>query len=188
MKNHITIDLSKISKEYFNLINISSIQASMLRWSQRENIIGSHHKKTKAFVAGTCLDKKNSQKQFIIQVGQDRIQKSKMLETSSDEITALGFGPYDNGYILIGMKTGNIIILDPISLEKLAQINISKYVHRTLNNNKITGLTFDPTQMIFVNFDQGDLIGLTLDPKKFHYNYFEVPNDETGDKIYCTTV
>ena len=89
---------------------------------------------------------------------------------------------------MIGMKTGNIIILDPISLDKLAQINISKYVNRALNNNKISGFTFDPTQMIFVNFDQGDLIGLTLDPKKFHYNYFEVPNDETGDKIYCTTV
>ena len=62
MKSHITIDLSEMSEEYLNLVNISSIQASMLRWSQRENIIGGHHKKTKAFVAGTFIDKKNSQK------------------------------------------------------------------------------------------------------------------------------
>jgi hypothetical protein len=73
MKGHITIDLSELSKEYFSLVKISQIQASMLRWSQRENIIGGHHKKTKAFVAGTCLDKKNTQKQFIVQIGQDRI-------------------------------------------------------------------------------------------------------------------
>ncbi len=32
------------------------------------------------------------------------------------------------------------------------------------------------------------MIGLNLDPKKFHYNYFEIPNEANGDKIYCTTV
>ena len=62
LKSHITIDLSEFSKDYFNLIKISQIQASMLRWSQRENIIGGSNKKTKAFVAGTCSDKKNTQK------------------------------------------------------------------------------------------------------------------------------
>ncbi len=100
----------------------------------------------------------------------------------------MGFGPYDNGYLLIGMKSGNIIIIDPVSLDKLAQINVGKYVHKPLCSTKITSFTFDPTQIILVNFDQGDLIGLTLDPKKFHYNYFEVRNEETGDKIYCTTI
>jgi hypothetical protein len=42
--------------------------------------------------------------------------------------------------------------------------------------------------MIFVGFEGGDIIGLTLDPKKFHYNYFEIPNEANGDRIYCTTV
>ena len=117
------------------------------------------------------------------------MDRCKILETSAvDEITAMGFGPYDNGYLIIGMKSGIMIILDPISLDKLAQINISKYACKTLASTRINSFSFDPTQMIFVGFEEGDLIGLTLDPKKCHYNYFEVPNEETGDKIYCTTV
>ena len=73
-------------------------------------------------------------------------------------------------------------------MDKLAQINMNKYVQKPLISKKITALSFDPTQMIFVGFERGDLIALTLDAKKYHYNYFEIPNEANGDRIYCTAV
>ena len=36
-----------------------------------------------------------------------------------DAITALNFGPFDNGYILAGMKSGRLLILDPITLKRM---------------------------------------------------------------------
>ena len=33
-----------------------------------------------------------------------------------DRITALNFGPYDNGYLLIGLRSGQLLVFDTIHL------------------------------------------------------------------------
>lgn len=47
----------------------------------------------------------------------------RMLRTKSnqikDEISTMAYGPYDNGYLLLGMKSGSLLIFDPLTLEKL---------------------------------------------------------------------
>ena len=41
-----------------------------------------------------------------------------------DEITALHFGPYDNGYILVGLSNGKLIVYDPITLNRVNQFSV----------------------------------------------------------------
>ena len=44
------------------------------------------------------------------------------LLSGSAKITALSFGPYDNGHILLGLNTGHLLILSPINLDTLLRI------------------------------------------------------------------
>ena len=44
--------------------------------------------------------------------------------TDGDKITALTFGPYDNGYILTGMESGKLLVFDPITLERVKDFHI----------------------------------------------------------------
>ena len=101
----------------------------------------------------------------------------------------MGFGPYDNGYLLLGLKSGTLLILDTITLDKLCQLNLTRLLGIPLTS--ITSFSFDPTNHLFVLFKSGDTVCLSLDQKRYNYLYLEVPN-ETGEhlneKIYCTTI
>ena len=41
-----------------------------------------------------------------------------------DQITALEFGPYDNGYILAGMQSGRLLVFDPVTLERVKDFRV----------------------------------------------------------------
>ncbi len=41
-----------------------------------------------------------------------------------DEISKINFGPFDNGYLLIGMKSGNLLVFDAASLDRLQSISL----------------------------------------------------------------
>ena len=43
-------------------------------------------------------------------------QPSKMF---NNRITALNFGPYDNGYITLGTSSGHLLVLDPQNLKRI---------------------------------------------------------------------
>lgn len=43
---------------------------------------------------------------------------------NDDAITSIGYGPYDNGYLLLGLKSGFLLIIDPLSLQKVIQISL----------------------------------------------------------------
>jgi hypothetical protein len=51
-------------------------------------------------------------------------------------ISALQYGPYDNGHILVGLTTGDFFAFDSISLRKLCNVKIS--------NSPITSITIEP--------------------------------------------
>ena len=36
-----------------------------------------------------------------------------------NKITCLNFGPYDNGYIMLGTSSGHLIVLDPKNLKRI---------------------------------------------------------------------
>ena len=59
-----------------------------------------HDDKTRPFIVKINLE--NSEPEVI-----------KILKTE-DKITAVGYGPYDNGYLIVGLNSGNIIIFDSI--------------------------------------------------------------------------
>lgn len=41
-----------------------------------------------------------------------------------DQITALEFGPYDNGYVLVGLSTGKLLVYDPTTLDRVKEFNV----------------------------------------------------------------
>ena len=41
-----------------------------------------------------------------------------------DEITALHYGPYDNGYILVGLSSGKLLVYDSITLSRVKEFNV----------------------------------------------------------------
>jgi hypothetical protein len=52
-------------------------------------------------------------------------------------ISAMMYGPYDNGHILVGTTTGDFFAFDSISLRKLCNVKISQA--------PITTITIEPT-------------------------------------------
>jgi hypothetical protein len=46
----------------------------------------------------------------------NEIDKLKLLPDTSN-ITALNYGPYDNGHILVGTRDGNLLVFEFISLD-----------------------------------------------------------------------
>jgi hypothetical protein len=53
------------------------------------------------------------------------------------QITSLAFGPYDNGYILLGTSTGHLLVLEPLSLNRITC--------QSLFSDEITQIRFEPT-------------------------------------------
>ena len=47
-----------------------------------------------------------------------------IFESSKGRVTALKYGPYDNGHICVGFDTGIIAILEAIQLKKLFERQI----------------------------------------------------------------
>ena len=38
---------------------------------------------------------------------------------STTKITCINFGPYDNGYLMLGTSSGHLIALDPYTLKRI---------------------------------------------------------------------
>ena len=41
-----------------------------------------------------------------------------------DLITSIEYGPYDNGYVLLGMQSGRLLVYDPVTLERVTDFKV----------------------------------------------------------------
>ena len=42
------------------------------------------------------------------------------------QVSCLAFGPYDNGYLLLGTNTGHLLVLEPLSLDRITCQHVFK--------------------------------------------------------------
>lgn len=80
------------------------------------------------------------------------------------KITALNYGPYDNGHIILGFNNGHILILNSLDLASMFRLQVFEplppHLRETNDGAKlpqenehvhISKIQFDPTQMILVS-------------------------------------
>ena len=96
-----------------------------------------------------------------------------MLNIKDARITCVNYGPFDNGYLLIGLSNG---ILLGISLHEMEIIMQEK-----LFNCAVNEINFEPTNLVFVSSKERDLIALNLVKKEMHYVYLEI-----AKRQFCT--
>jgi hypothetical protein len=91
-----------------------------------------------------------------------------IFEQGKGRITALKYGPYDNGHIVVGFDTGIIAILDSIKLQKLFERQI--FEAQTM----VKCITFDPTNLVIATTDDGEIVSLSLLESKVKYTYIDM--------------
>ena len=78
----------------------------------------------KVIVTGDCVHE-DRVRPFIIKINLEtkNIEILKILKID-DKIKSIGYGPFDNGHIIIGLKSGHILIFDIVKLEKITSIHL----------------------------------------------------------------
>lgn len=67
----------------------------------------------------------------------------KLFDGESCQITSVGFGPFDNGHIILGLSTGHLLVLSQFDMASLYRARVFEPV--TLDAPvPVTSLTFDP--------------------------------------------
>jgi hypothetical protein len=74
-------------------------------------------------------------------------------------ITSLHFGPYDNGYILIGTTSGHLLVLDPKNLNRIS----SSWLFEAKGEG-ITNINYEPTQLVFLSSNKGQVKAINIVP------------------------
>ena len=77
----------------------------------------------------------------------DRVKQYEMtivkVFRSKGSITALNYGPYDNGHVLVGTSTGDFLAFDSVNLTKICDVKVSEM-------SPVSNITVDPTQAVLV--------------------------------------
>ena len=124
-------------------------------------------------VAGECVyDARRRPFLAKINLAKEKVELIKILNME-DKITATAFGPYDNGYLIVGFESGCVHIFDPCDLIRLSQLAMSE--------SPISKIAFEPTNMIFVSDLDGNVVAFSMEKKEKHYVYLDL-----GKKQYCT--
>ena len=92
----------------------------------------------------------------------------------NNKVTCLNFGPYDNGYIIVGTSSGHIIVLNPITLKRV----FSDHLFPT---SEVKSITFEPTQLVMVGSSRGTVKALNIVKQQMAYVYLDL-----GQKEYAT--
>ena len=91
-------------------------------------------------------------------------------------ITALNYGPYDNGHVLVGTSTGDFLAFNSLTLQKICCVKIAQH--------PVTSLDIEPTQAVIVGVRATQEVNLlTFIEKKEKYVYIEL-----GLKKFATLV
>lgn len=72
----------------------------------------------------SSFGKKISTKSFIMvyNLQSPSINKLKILKINDATITAINYGPFDNGYLVLGLSTGLLIIVDIHTMEIIMEV------------------------------------------------------------------
>jgi hypothetical protein len=90
-------------------------------------------------------------------------------------VSALNFGPFDNGHIMVGLTNGELLAFDLLTLERLENTMVFPEL------SPVTGIAFDPTHTIFVSAQNGSVVSLSPLNRAKNYLYVDM-----GDQIFCT--
>lgn len=95
-----------------------------------------------------------------------------IFDSSKGRVTALKYGPYDNGHIIVGFETGIIAILDAIHLRKLFERQIFQM------DVAVHCITFDPTNLVIASTSDGEVVSLSLVENKVKYTYLDMGENQ----------
>ena len=93
-----------------------------------------------------------------------------------NRISCLNFGPYDNGYIILGTTSGHLMVLDPKNLKRISSEKVFDG-----DGEGVTQIQYEPTQMVFIGSNKGKVKAINIIPQQMAYVYLDLGKDE-----YCT--
>ena len=78
----------------------------------------------KVIVTGECINE-DKVRPFIMKMNLETktIEIAKILKIDYT-ITSIGYGPFDNGHLIIGLNSGHILIFEIIKLEKISSLHL----------------------------------------------------------------
>ena len=91
-----------------------------------------------------------------------------IFDISKGRVTVLKYGPYDNGHIVVGFDTGLVSILDTVRLQMMFERQIFEL------DKPVRAISFDPTQLVLVTNDEGEIVSLSLMENKVKYTYLDM--------------
>ena len=171
------VDIGHILKGHgFEIVDLKQLKFPRLNWSERGLDVIEPCRSfilRKMIVAGHCFSKCR-QVPYIMKVNLEsgKADIIKILGVE-DKITEMNYGPYDNGYLLVGFASGTLHVFDLVELTRLQMID--------LFFAPINQIRFEPTNLIFVSTKHGEVTALSLVKKQMHYVYLKM-----GSKQYCT--
>ncbi len=101
---------------------IGRVKFPRLSWSDRKVEEFDMTKATvlkKTIVVGDCIHE-DKVRPFICKINLET-QKPEIIKVLriDNKITEIGFGPYDNGYLMVGMQSGQLLVFDLVTLDRL---------------------------------------------------------------------
>ena len=85
----------------------------------------------------------------------------------TETITALSYGPFDNGHIMVGLGNGELLAFDYLTLNRLEKIQVFE------EGEAIKHISFDPTHYIFVSNNKGQVASVSFGDLRTKYLYVE---------------
>lgn len=80
---------------------------------------------------------------FTIETQQSWFGKATEMNHEQVEITAVNFGPYDNGHVIIGFNTGHLLVLNSFDLSSM--FRLQAFDSKVFPSQQISSICFDPT-------------------------------------------
>lgn len=123
-------------------------------------------------------DRSSESKPFIIlyDVQNQCISDIRLLNIGDDSITAVSFGPFDNGHLLIGLSSGILLAIDIFTMEVMMNLKLFRC--------SVKDITFEPTNLLLVASTDKDLVALSIVKREMHYVYLELGKKQFGTVSY----
>ncbi|CDW84104.1 UNKNOWN [Stylonychia lemnae] len=192
----IKIDEILEREENLKLLKLRFIKFPLLQWSNRiTNKPEFSQQIVKIIIVGTVqmpfeakqmgIYKKQTQvKQFIMlfNIQKQTIEALKFLPILP-KITCMSYGPYDNGYVLLGLESGMLFSLEFPSFNVFDQRQVFDGIYggKFKSGARISCISCEPTRLIFVGGEDGQMIALSFVKEDVHYMYLDM-----GLRRYCT--
>jgi hypothetical protein len=112
-----------VNETDFVLESIDFVRIPMLKWSARSNL--THLTKVKNLVVvGSCIHKlKEKSFVMIFNMKDEKAELVKILDTHC-EVSAVAWGPFDNGHVLLGLADGQLLAYDFPSLQLVERTQV----------------------------------------------------------------